>query len=82
MPDELGHKDANEQAGHLDEIEDDLGVVGPDVPALQRAQVGDAVDAAGVALLADDQDGQDGGDRLGDDGEIVPPTRRLNIARR
>ena len=45
-------------------------MVGPDVPALQRAQVGHAVDAAGVALLAHDQDGQDRGDRLGDDREI------------
>ncbi len=37
---------------------------------LQRAQVGDAVDAAGITLLADDQDGQDRSDGLGDDGEI------------
>ena len=54
----------------LDEVEDELGVVGADVPAVQRAQVGDAVDAAGVALLADDQDRQDRGDRLGDDREV------------
>ena len=47
-----------------------FGVVGADVPAQQRAQIGDAVDAAGIALLADDQDGQHGGERLGDDGEI------------
>ncbi len=47
-----------------------LGVVGADVPAQQRAQIGDAVNAAGVALLADDQDGQDRGDGLGDDGEV------------
>ena len=69
-PDELRDEDAAEQQHHLDEVEDDLGVVGADVPALQRAQVGDAVDAAGIALLADDQDGQDRGDRLGDDREI------------
>ena len=37
---------------------------------LQRAQIGHAVDAAGVALLTDDQDGQDRGDGLGDDGEV------------
>ena len=37
---------------------------------MQRAQVGHAVDAAGVALLADDQDGEDRRDRLGDDREI------------
>ena len=53
-----------------DEIEDVFGVVGADVPAEQRAQVGDAVDAAGIALLADDQDRHDGRQRLGDDGEI------------
>jgi hypothetical protein len=41
-----------------------------DVPAEHRAQVGDAVDAAGVALLADDQDRQDQRDRLRDDGEV------------
>ena len=45
-------------------------MVGADVPAVQRLQVGDAVDAAGVALLPDDQDRQDRGDGLGDDGEI------------
>ena len=45
-------------------------MVGADVPAVQRAQVGDAVDAAGVALLADDQDGEDRGDRLRDDREV------------
>lgn len=70
MPDELGDADTAEQAGHLDEIENELGVVGADVTAVERAQVGDAVDAAGVALLADDQDGQDRRNRLGDDGEI------------
>ena len=63
-------QDAAEQAGDLDEIQHELGVVGADVPALQRAQIGDAVDAAGVTLLADDQDGQDRRDGLGDDGEI------------
>ena len=41
-----------------------------DVPAVQRPQIGDAVDAAGIALLADDQDRQDGGDGLRDDREI------------
>ena len=61
---------AAEQQPGVDEIQDVLGVVGADVPAVERPQVGDAVDAAGVALLADDQDRQDGGDRLGDDGEI------------
>ena len=70
VADELRDEDAAEQAGHLEEVEHDLGVVRPDVPSLQGAQIGHAVDAAGVALLADDQNGQDGGDRLGDDGEI------------
>ena len=63
-------QDAAEQQHHLDEVQDDLGVVRPDVPSLQRAQVGHAVDAAGIALLPDDQDGQDRGDGLGDDREI------------
>src|ERR1700733_14119933 len=67
---ELRYDDANEQAGDFEEIQYELGVVGPDVPALQRAQIGDAVNAAGVTLLADDQNGQDRGDGLGDDGEI------------
>ena len=45
-------------------------MVGADVPAEQRAQVGDAVDAAGVTLAADDQDGQHRRQRLSDDGEV------------
>ncbi|MEY9169876.1 hypothetical protein ABIF15_001108 [Bradyrhizobium elkanii] len=45
-------------------------MIGPDIPAMQRSQVGDPVDAAGVALLAHDQDGHDRGDRLRDDREI------------
>ncbi len=69
-PDEVGDEDAEEQAAHLEEVEDDLGVVGADIPSLQGAQVGHAVDAAGVALLAHDQDGQDRRYRLRDDGEI------------
>ena len=63
-------QDAAEQQEHFKEVQDDLGVVRPDVPSLQGAQVGHAVDAAGVALLPDDQDGQDRGDGLGDDREI------------
>ena len=47
-----------------------LALVGADVPAEQRLQVGHAVDAAGVALLADDQHGQDQRHRLRDDGEV------------
>ena len=47
-------------------------MVGADVPAQQGLQVGDAVDASGVALLADDQHGQDQGHGLGDDGEVHP----------
>ena len=39
----------------------------------KRPQIGDAVDAAGIALLADDQDRQDGGDGLRDDREIGAP---------
>ena len=70
MPDELGDEDADEEQADLEEIEHDLGVIRPDVPALQGAQVGHAVDAAGIALLTDDQDGQDSGDGLGDDGEV------------
>ena len=70
VPDELGDEDAGEQAAHLEEVEHDLGVVGTDIPSVERAQIGHAVDAAGVALLAHDQDGQDRGDRLRDDGEI------------
>ena len=45
-------------------------MVGPDVPSLEGAQVGHAVDAAGIALLPHDQDGQDRGDGLGDDREV------------
>ena len=70
QPDELRDADAGEQQHHLEEVQDDLGVVGPDVPPLEGAQVGHAVDAAGVALLSHDQDGQDRGDGLGDDREI------------
>jgi hypothetical protein len=40
-------------------------VVRPDVPTVQGAQIGDAVDEAGVTLLADDQDGHDRGDASG-----------------
>ena len=65
-----GEHDADEQASDFEEVQDDLGVIGADIPPLQRAQVGDAVDAAGVTLLSHDQDGQDGRNRLGDDGEI------------
>jgi hypothetical protein len=57
-------------SSRVDEVEDVLGAVGADVPAQQGLQVGDAVDAAGVALLADDQHRQDQRDRLGDDGEV------------
>src|SRR5258705_6952295 len=70
VPDELGDEDADEQQAYLEEVEHDLGVVGTDVPALQRTQIGHAVDAAGVALLTHDQDGQDRRDGLRDDGEI------------
>ena len=59
-----------EQQEAAEEVEDVLGAVGADVPAEQRAQVGDAVDAAGVALLADDQDRQDRRQRLRDDREV------------
>jgi hypothetical protein len=55
-----------------DEIEDVFRAVPADIPAQQRAQIGDAVDSAGVALLADDQDGHHQSNRLGDDGEIDP----------
>src|SRR5712664_1791615 len=61
VPDELRDEDADEQAADLEEVEHDLGVVRPDVPSLQGTQIGHSVDAAGVALLADDQNGQDGG---------------------
>src|SRR5580704_4129813 len=70
VPDELRDEDANEQASHLEEIKHDLGVVRPDIPPLQGSQIGHAVDAAGVALLPDDQDRQDSRDRLRDDGEV------------
>ncbi len=70
VADELGREDAAEQTGDADEVEDQFCAVGADVPAFQRAQIRDAVDAAGVALLADDQDGQDRGDRLRDDREV------------
>jgi hypothetical protein len=66
----LRQQHACQQQAAIDEIEDFLGTIRADVPALQRAQIGNAVDAAGVALLADDEDRQDRGDRLGDDGEI------------
>ena len=74
-PSLLGEHEAREEHGAeqqeaADEIEDVFGAVGADVPAEQRAQIGDAVDAAGVALPADDQDGQHGGERLGDDREV------------
>ena len=45
-------------------------MVRADVPTVQGAQIGDAIDAAGIALLTDYQDRQNGGDGLGDDGEI------------
>ena len=45
-------------------------MIGSDIPPVQRPQVGDPIDAAGIALLAHDQDGQDRSDGLGDDGEI------------
>src|SRR6516225_7211386 len=51
-------------------VENILRAVGADIPTEQRAQVGDAVDAAGVALLADDQDGHHRGQGLRDDREI------------
>ena len=59
-----------EQQEAADEVEDVLRAVGADVPAEQRAQVGDAVDAAGVALLPDDQDREDSRQRLRDDREV------------
>ena len=62
------HAAEQQEAAH--EIEDVLGEVGADVPAEQRPQVGDAVDAAGVALPADDQDRHHRGERLRDDGEV------------
>src|SRR5207247_3788587 len=70
QPDELRDEDAAEQQEHFKEVKNDLGVVRPDVPSLQRTQVGHAVDADGVTLLPDNQNGQYGGDGLGDDREI------------
>ena len=70
----------NRQAD-LEEIEHDLGVVRPDIPTLQGAQIGHAVDAAGVALLPDDQDRQDSRDRLCDDGEISAADAALEHGR-
>ena len=37
---------------------------------MQCAQVSNTIYAAGVALLTDNQDGQDGGNRLRDNGEV------------
>jgi len=68
--DEARQQHGAEQKKAADEIEDVFRAVWTDVPAEQRAQVGDAVDAAGVALPADNQDGQHGRQRLGDDGEV------------
>ena len=54
--DEARQEHGAEQQEAADEVEDVFRAVGADVPAEQRAQVGDAVDAAGVALPPDDQD--------------------------
>ena len=79
---EAREQHAAEQQDAADEVEDVLGAVGADVPAEQGAQVGDAVDAAGVALLADDQDGQDRRHRLRDDGEVDAADAPLEHRRR
>src|ERR1700761_4189043 len=50
---ELRGDNARKQHEHLDEIENELGVIGADVPAEKRTQVGDAVDASGITLLPD-----------------------------
>src|ERR1700681_2080515 len=41
--DRLRCDDAAEQQHHFDEIQDEFGVVGADIPAVQRAQIGDPV---------------------------------------
>ncbi len=64
-----GHHAAYQQDA-IEEVEDVLGVIGADIPAVQGPQIGDSVDTARQPLLADNQNGQDGGDDLGDDGEI------------
>lgn len=41
-----------------------------DILVYQGLQVGDVVNVFGEILLVDDQNSQDGGDGLGDDGEV------------
>ena len=48
--DEAPEQHGGEQQRAADEVEHVLGVIRPDVPAEQGAQVGDAVDAAGIGL--------------------------------
>ena len=59
-----------EQQEAAEEVEDVFRAVGANVPSQQGAQIGDAVDAAGIALPSDDQDGHHRRQRLGDDGEV------------
>ena len=59
-----------QQQRHAQVVKDVLGAVGARVPTQHGLQVGHAVDAAGVALLADDQHRHNQRNRLGDDGEV------------
>ena len=67
---EASEEHGAEQQHAADEIENVFRTVGPDVPTQQRAQIGDTVDAAGIALLADDQDRHHQRQRLGNDGKV------------
>ena len=71
--DKPGHEQAHEQQAHAHEVQDGFGLIGADVPAHQGLQIGNAVYTPGVALLTNDQNGQDGCDGLGDDGEVDAP---------
>src|SRR5690606_32237453 len=68
--DKFADDDTAHQQNHTGEVEDVLGAVGPNVPTQHGLEVGDAIDATGEALLPDDQNGQNRGDGLGDDGEV------------
>ena len=63
-------KDHTKQKNCIDEIQNVFGGIITNIPTMQRSQVGNTVDTAGIALLTDNQYGQNEGDCLGDNGKV------------
>src|SRR5690606_7525148 len=66
----LRDKQTGKQQKHADKIENILGAVATDIPAMKRAQISDSVYAAGVTLLTDNQNGENRSNGLGNNRKV------------